>query len=47
MSLSTTQRYMHLAHGAPREGIRALEAGIDGGGVEADVQPAEKVRNDA
>jgi site-specific recombinase XerD len=26
-SLETTQRYMHLSQAAPREGIRALEAG--------------------
>ena len=27
VSLSTTQRYMHLSQAAPREGIAALERG--------------------
>ena len=28
-SLETTMRYMHLSSAAPREGIRALEAGVE------------------
>jgi site-specific recombinase XerD len=30
-SLETTQRYMHLSSAAPKEAIRALEAGLAGG----------------
>ncbi len=45
VSLSTTQRYMHLSSAAPREGIRALETSTRGGGVEAEVRAAENVKN--
>jgi integrase len=40
-SLSTTQRYMHLARGAPKEGIEALEAPAVGSRLAEEAQAAE------
>ena len=42
VSLETTMRYMHLSSAAPREGIRALEAG-----VEAPIRDAKNVSENA
>lgn len=47
VSIETTMRYMHVTADAPADAIRALDACVRGGGVEAQSGAAEKAKEDA